>query len=107
MSPLFTSTSHATRLRGSCVRCASRIESAMKSQTLSGCPSLTDSDVNTYDVVVSCPKGACREPDGAIAVIQPAPVDGDEKKNGPDWFVARPLHQPRLRRVSRPREGGP
>ena len=44
-SPSLQSTSQATRLRGSCSRQASRIESAMKSQTLSGWPSVTDSEV--------------------------------------------------------------
>jgi hypothetical protein len=32
-------------------RCASRIESAMKSQTLSGWPSLTDSELNVYELI--------------------------------------------------------
>src|SRR3954471_20573784 len=54
--PSFTSTSHATRACGSCARWASRIESAMKSHTLSGCPSLTLSDEKMY--VVACAAGA-------------------------------------------------
>src|SRR5687767_8441548 len=38
--------STATRARGSCSSIASRIESEIWSQILSGCPSVTDSDVN-------------------------------------------------------------
>src|SRR5262245_4015851 len=52
-TPDLASTSQATRLRVSCSRYASRMESAMKSHTLSGCPSVTDSDVRT--VVWSVP----------------------------------------------------
>jgi hypothetical protein len=44
-TPDLQSTSQATRLRRSCARYASRMESAMKSQTLSGWPSATDSEV--------------------------------------------------------------
>src|SRR4051812_27484538 len=44
-SPVVTRVSHATRLTGSCVRMASRIESEIWSAILSGCPSVTDSDV--------------------------------------------------------------
>src|SRR5581483_12036584 len=43
--PVVTSVSQATRLTGSCVRMASRIESEIWSAILSGCPSVTDSDV--------------------------------------------------------------
>src|SRR5262245_51782543 len=46
-TPDLASTSQATRLRASCSRYASRMESAMKSHTLSGCPSVTDSEVST------------------------------------------------------------
>src|SRR5687768_8894132 len=44
--PVVTSVSHATRLVESCERMASRIESEIWSAILSGCPSVTDSDVN-------------------------------------------------------------
>jgi len=44
-SPVVTIVSTATRARGSSVRIASRMESLMRSQILSGCPSVTDSDV--------------------------------------------------------------
>jgi len=38
--------SHATRLIGSCAINASKMASEILSQILSGCPSVTDSDVN-------------------------------------------------------------
>src|SRR3954447_23260095 len=44
--PVVTSVSTATRLCGSCSRSASRIESEIWSQILSGWPSVTDSEVN-------------------------------------------------------------
>ena len=43
--PVVTAVSQATRLFGSCSRHASRTASEMASHTLSGCPSVTDSDV--------------------------------------------------------------
>ncbi len=43
--PVVTIVSTATRDVGSCARSASRIASEIWSQTLSGCPSVTDSDV--------------------------------------------------------------
>src|SRR5690606_10169371 len=42
--------STATRANGSCSRIASRIASEIWSQTLSGCPSVTDSEVNSRSV---------------------------------------------------------
>ncbi|KAG5583011.1 hypothetical protein H5410_053638 [Solanum commersonii] len=42
----FAVVSHATLLSGSCSRQASRMASETWSQSLSGCPSLTDSEVN-------------------------------------------------------------
>jgi hypothetical protein len=45
-SPVVISVSHATRPFGSSARTASRTESETWSATLSGCPSVTDSDVN-------------------------------------------------------------
>ena len=44
--PVVTIVSTATRAVGSCSRIASRIASEIWSQILSGCPSVTDSDVN-------------------------------------------------------------
>src|SRR5688500_6146404 len=44
-SPVVTSVSQATRARGSSARIASRTASEIWSATLSGCPSVTDSDV--------------------------------------------------------------
>src|SRR5687767_8228075 len=46
--PVVTSVSHATRPTRSCARIASRMESEIWSAILSGCPSVTDSDVNRY-----------------------------------------------------------
>src|SRR5262245_36185690 len=46
--PVVTSVSHATRPTGSCASIASRMESEIWSAILSGCPSVTDSDVNRY-----------------------------------------------------------
>src|SRR5258705_8820543 len=46
--PVVTSVSHATRAGGSSARMASSTESEMASATLSGCPSVTDSDVNRW-----------------------------------------------------------
>src|SRR5438067_10592458 len=74
-SPLFTSTSQATRLLGSFARCASRIESAMNSHTLSGCPSLTDSEVNTWDVSVGFIFLLVGDFVGAVAVMRTDPAD--------------------------------
>src|SRR5687767_7047056 len=47
-SPVVTSVSHATRAAGSSVRMASRTASEIWSAILSGCPSVTDSDVNSW-----------------------------------------------------------
>src|ERR1700678_1320391 len=44
--PVAVRVSQATRLKGSCARQASRIASEIWSAILSGCPSVTDSDVN-------------------------------------------------------------
>ena len=46
MKPVQLAVSHATRLIGSCCMHASSIASDTASQSLSGCPSVTDSDVN-------------------------------------------------------------
>jgi hypothetical protein len=51
-----TRVSHATRPFGSSVRTASRTESEIWSATLSGCPSVTDSDVKENE------RAAMREP---------------------------------------------
>jgi hypothetical protein len=50
--PVVTSVSQATRPRGSSVRTASRTESEIWSATLSGWPSVTDSDVNEKERVL-------------------------------------------------------
>src|SRR6478735_3866213 len=48
--PVLTSVSHATRPPGSTRRTASRTPSEIWSATLSGCPSVTDSEVNRYSL---------------------------------------------------------
>src|SRR6185503_5952710 len=47
-SPVVTRVSQATRPMGSCARMASRTESEIWSAILSGCPSVTDSDVKRW-----------------------------------------------------------
>src|SRR5512132_983185 len=47
-SPVVTNVSHATRHSGSTARMASRTASEIRSASLSGCPSVTDSDENRY-----------------------------------------------------------
>src|SRR3989304_7452565 len=44
--PVLAAVSHATRLCGSCSRQASSTPSLIWSHSLSGCPSVTDSEVN-------------------------------------------------------------
>ena len=46
--PVVAAHSHATREYGSTARCASSTLSLRISQTLSGCPSVTDSDVKSF-----------------------------------------------------------
>ena len=48
-SPVVVQVSHATRADGSSAIIASSTASDIWSQSLSGCPSVTDSDVNRYD----------------------------------------------------------
>src|SRR3989338_9955774 len=47
--------SQATRPVGSCLRTSSRTASEIWSHTLSGCPSVTDSDVNTNRLAMVIP----------------------------------------------------
>src|SRR5438876_1289419 len=51
-SPVLMSDSQATRLSGSCASSASSTASEIWSQTLSGWPSLTDSDVKTQSLSI-------------------------------------------------------
>ena len=52
--PVQHAVSHATLLMGSCLMHSSRIASEMASHTLSGCPSVTDSEVNSlFSIVIS------------------------------------------------------
>src|SRR3954471_5963676 len=53
-SPVFTSVSQATRPSGSSRRTASSTPSEIWSAILSGCPSVTDSEVNRYSFSASC-----------------------------------------------------
>ena len=48
--PVFVAVSTATRPSGSARKTASKTASETWSQILSGCPSVTDSDVNKYDM---------------------------------------------------------
>ena len=50
---MVTSVSTATRLRGSAASMASRMESLIASQILSGCPSVTDSLVKSRLLTIS------------------------------------------------------
>ena len=49
--PVVTSVSQATLLSGSSASAASRMASEIWSAILSGCPSVTDSEVNRCDVL--------------------------------------------------------
>ncbi len=51
--PVLTRVSHATRQPGSSAMQASRMASEIWSQTLSGCPSVTDSEVNRWLVMMT------------------------------------------------------
>src|SRR5262245_20855512 len=51
--PVLMSASQATRLSGSCARSESRIASEIWSHTLSGWPSLTDSELNTKSLSIA------------------------------------------------------
>src|SRR5262245_21877586 len=55
-SPVVTSVSTATRLCGSAASSASHTESLIWSAILSGCPSVTDSDVNRRPVTTRSPR---------------------------------------------------
>src|SRR5205823_6463037 len=57
-SPVFTSVSHATRPNGSSRSTASSTPSEIWSATLSGCPSVTDSDVNRNSLSLSTVMGS-------------------------------------------------
>src|SRR6266496_4488920 len=79
--PVQVSVSHDTRLYGSCSRQASRIASEIWSAILSGCPSVTDSEVNRKrfcDDNVLPPetnffgipdRRGCRKPGGRLACV--------------------------------------
>src|SRR6187551_449481 len=77
-SPVVTRVSQATRPSGSSFMTASRTASEIWSATLSGCPSVTDSDVN-WNVRALIASNLSRDP----AARQPGSLDG-----------RIPLHQP-------------
>src|SRR3989339_252179 len=52
--PRVTSVSQATRPRGSCLRTSSRMLSEIWSHSLSGCPSVTDSEVKRKSPFFNC-----------------------------------------------------
>src|SRR3984893_10680926 len=58
--PVFTSVSHPTRPVGSSRRTASSTPSEIWSAILSGCPSVTDSEVNRYSVSAAVMKRSFR-----------------------------------------------
>ena len=58
-NPVQLAVSHATRLIGSCSIHASRMASEMASHILSGCPSVTDSDVNNNFSICSFLSSGC------------------------------------------------
>src|SRR5947209_18800018 len=62
--PVVISVSQATRPSGSSVRTASRTESEIWSATLSGCPSVTDSEVNEKECAIERNVTLARRSDG-------------------------------------------
>src|SRR5262252_4826555 len=78
-SPVVISVSHATRPPGSSPRTASSTESEIWSAILSGCPSVTDSDVKEKERVVMA---------GRLA------TPGEELRSSPDSLLGRfPPHE--------------
>src|SRR5882762_11510039 len=72
--PVVTMVSHATRAAGSLARIASRTASEIWSAILSGCPSVTDSEVNTWRCAGMClsDRGLDVQTSGAPSRGQPA-----------------------------------
>src|SRR5450755_576141 len=78
--PVVTRTSQATRPIGSSVRTASRTASEIWSAILSGCPSVTDSEVNR-NFSSACgkkvPSGGVKSTCGAVSSYQTKPTNND------------------------------
>src|SRR6266540_4067818 len=74
-SPVVISVSQATRPSGSSRRTASRTESEIWSATLSGCPSVTDSEVKRNSRAAMARKGTGRlldpEEEGHLQLVRP------------------------------------
>src|SRR5437764_9887773 len=66
--PFVTAVSQATRAAGPCASIASRIASETWSQTLSGWPSVTDSEVSRYEPAV------VKEVMEPVAIVQATPA---------------------------------
>src|SRR4051794_16302976 len=89
--PVVSRVSTATRLWASCRIISSRTESLIWSAILSGCPSVTDSEVKRRPVTCRCSwfggKGA-----GRWSILQPqghfVPNDVGERVLRPQWYVA-------------------
>src|SRR5664280_3094813 len=69
-SPVVSRVSQATRLSGSSVSSASSTESEIWSAILSGCPSVTDSEVKVYRLLTA---GSIL---GCLVVVRPGGADG-------------------------------
>src|SRR3954451_4321472 len=93
--PVVSSVSTATRLWASCRIISSRTESLIWSAILSGCPSVTDSEVNRRPVtcrcswfgwamVVMCGRWSILQPEGHFV-----PNDVGERGLGPERYVVR------------------
>src|SRR5262245_18353696 len=103
-TPDLASTSQATRLRGSCSRYASRMESAMKSHTLSGCPSVTDSDVRTaWRSERACPSPRFSSSGNAAALLMTSGRAGNRGLAAPQARLAGRLQPQRERAACRER----
>src|SRR5262249_31773827 len=78
--PVVTSTSHATRLIGSCAMSSSSTESEIWSAILSGWPSVTDSDVNRWRAPMQAPR-VLRMDGGGFSAEGPSPRAGGPCEN--------------------------
>src|SRR5450759_595064 len=106
--PLVMAVSQATRAWGSWASIPSRTESETWSQTLSGCPSVTDSEVSRNDadslkeVVTTAANDTCGGTGDSLAErrrsVDPARVSRkpDRKAGGPSGAVALPAVLGRL-----------
>src|SRR6185503_16114700 len=92
--PVVISVSQATRAFGSSARIASRSESEIWSAILSGCPSVTDSDVNE-NVRATGRKATCAGPQIGSPRVRP---DRESRRrsrrrsaraSGSDWLLGR------------------